>query len=96
MISSIKPTTGSIISIHPPKVIIGRLWSSRKPIKIRFGGVPIGVNMPPTLAPYAVASKKRTFSRTFSLRNRATGISIRVIVVLERMELKSAEVTANA
>ena len=63
---------------------------------MRFGGVPMGVNMPPTLAPYAVASKNRTLSRTFSLKKSAIGISIKVIVVFESTELNSAEVIDNA
>ncbi len=70
--------------------------SSRNPSRIRFGAVPIGVRIPPILAPYAVASRNLILSLIFSLRNSAIGISRSVIVVFDRIELSRADVIAKA
>ncbi|OGP11132.1 MAG: hypothetical protein A2056_02380 [Deltaproteobacteria bacterium GWA2_42_85] len=47
---------GTANSIHSKKVIFVPARFCIKPIPIRFGGVPMGVAMPPTDAPYAIIS----------------------------------------
>ncbi len=48
---SIEPTTGAIIPIHDTNVGGSMPISSRYPSNNKLGGVPIGVKIPPILAP---------------------------------------------
>ena len=62
--------------------------ASSAPIAIRFGGVPTGVAIPPTDAPYATPSRTATANALPSSPARsaiasAIGIMIRVVAVLE-------------
>jgi len=55
----------------------------------------MGVSIPPTLAPYAIESAKRSFKPTSLVIKSAIDISMSVVVVFERIELKSADVSAR-
>jgi hypothetical protein len=77
---------GRVSPIHFTKGIISSPFDSIKPIKIRFGGVPIGVIMPPILAPYAIARINLTFIFISSTKNEAIGIKSNAVVVLDKNE----------
>ena len=51
--------SGNIIKIQVVKLIAGILRLSKKPKKMRFGGLEMGVVIPLMLAAKAIASKKR-------------------------------------
>jgi hypothetical protein len=62
----------------------------------KLGTVPIGVKIPPIVAPYATASTKRILRTNCSLKNKATGTKRIEIVVLVKIVLPKAEVKVSA
>ena len=89
---SITKAKGATRATHLTKGIIAIPLLSIKPNINILGGVPIGVIIPPILAPYAMAKMKRTLSTLWDVKNEAMGMSKRAVVVLERMELKIPDV----
>ena len=81
-------TTGTPIFIHARNPNSPEVDSrlSKAPMKMMFGGVPIGVPMPPMFAAYAMPSRRGTASRRSLaplMTARATGNIIKVVAVLE-------------
>ena len=72
-----------------------KLLSSKNPRKMRLGGVPTGVKIPPTVAPYAMANTNRIFNLEFIEMARANGISSKLVVVLERILDRTADVAVK-
>ena len=81
-----RTTTGTAISIQSVKEMEVPVVSSYTAMNTTFGGVPMGVPMPPTLAAWAIPSSKGmasfgSFAR--SITASATGSSMSVVAVLE-------------
>ena len=86
-------TTGRPQVIQSTKPSWTPVVSVKTCMKIRLGGVPMGVPMPPTLQAYAIPSSRPIFRRrdwTFSRVASAMGRSMRLVAVLEIHMLRNA------
>ena len=76
--------SGSIKSIQPTKLMLPSPVVSKKPRKMRFGGVPMGVVIPLMLAPKATASKNLVFKTLSSVIESAIGTKSRATVEFDK------------
>ena len=86
-------TYGTPNSIHWPNEMLKPLdW--RAPRAIALGGVPIGVPIPPMLAPSGIARAKAALPRSFASNNLSTGPRIASIIAAVAVLLMNMENTA--
>lgn len=88
--------SGSIIKIQVVKLIAGILRLSKKPKKMRFGGLEMGVVIPLMLAAKAIASKKRVRKNGSLERLIATGSKSKATVEFESAEPKITQAKPSA